>query len=162
MRITCQRIGRPPISTSGFGRAGVCSRSRVPRPPQRMTTGSSIGPNATGVSRTPGFGRAAELEEGVPGPQHHPERAVDVVAPPGEGGAPAMQAIRPAAARADDVLRDAALRPVALEVVVVPGEDEPGVAHETVPERVEVGRAAVGAGAVARAVHERDAAGARP
>ncbi len=39
MRITCQRIGRPPISTSGLGSVCVCSRSRVPRPPQRMTTG---------------------------------------------------------------------------------------------------------------------------
>src|SRR5918996_2070529 len=38
MRITCQRIGRPPISTSGLGIVWVCSRSRVPRPPQRMTT----------------------------------------------------------------------------------------------------------------------------
>ena len=47
MRITCQRIGRPPISTSGFGIVWVSSRSRVPRPPQRMTTGSSIGRNAT-------------------------------------------------------------------------------------------------------------------
>src|ERR687895_202660 len=38
MRMTCHRIGRPPISTSGFGIVWVCSRSRVPRPPQRMTT----------------------------------------------------------------------------------------------------------------------------
>src|SRR5690349_24687368 len=39
MPITCQRIGRPPISTSAFGTDSVRSRSRVPRPPQRMTTG---------------------------------------------------------------------------------------------------------------------------
>src|SRR5829696_5369221 len=40
MRITCQRIGRPPISTSAFGIIWVCSRRRVPRPPQRITTSS--------------------------------------------------------------------------------------------------------------------------
>src|SRR6185295_5593424 len=39
MPITCQRIGRPPISTSAFGTDSVRSRRRVPRPPQRMTTG---------------------------------------------------------------------------------------------------------------------------
>src|SRR3954453_139733 len=33
--MTCQRIGRPPISISGFGRSPL---SRVPRPPQRMST----------------------------------------------------------------------------------------------------------------------------
>ena len=38
--MTCQRIGRPPISTSGLGIPGVCSCSRVPRPPHRMTTRS--------------------------------------------------------------------------------------------------------------------------
>src|SRR6476660_1800357 len=38
MRMTCHRIGRPPISTSGLGRLRVCSCRRVPRPPQRMTT----------------------------------------------------------------------------------------------------------------------------
>src|SRR5215204_4745680 len=37
--MTCQRIGRPPISTSALGTVSVRSRSRVPRPPQRMTTG---------------------------------------------------------------------------------------------------------------------------
>src|SRR5918992_2208111 len=31
-------MGRPPISTSGFGIVWVSSRSRVPRPPHRMTT----------------------------------------------------------------------------------------------------------------------------
>src|SRR3954470_18678513 len=34
----CQRIGRAPISTSGLGIDCVCSCSRVPRPPQRITT----------------------------------------------------------------------------------------------------------------------------
>src|SRR4051812_16738771 len=38
MRITCHRIGRPPISTSGFGSSALCSCSRVPRPPQRIAT----------------------------------------------------------------------------------------------------------------------------
>src|SRR3954452_7156354 len=36
--MTCQRIGSLPISTSGFGMVAVCSWSRVPRPPQRMST----------------------------------------------------------------------------------------------------------------------------
>src|SRR4051794_30835436 len=39
MRITCQRIGRPPISTRAFGIAWVRSCRRVPRPPQRIATG---------------------------------------------------------------------------------------------------------------------------
>src|SRR6266496_265748 len=34
----CQRIGRPPISTIGFGRTSVSSASRVPSPPARITT----------------------------------------------------------------------------------------------------------------------------
>src|SRR6476469_1830864 len=50
MPITCQRIGRPPISTSAFGIVSVRSRSRVPRPPQRMTTGGL----ATGDGREDG------------------------------------------------------------------------------------------------------------
>src|SRR4051794_36930089 len=33
----CQRIGRPPISTIGFGRVPVSSLSRVPSPPARIT-----------------------------------------------------------------------------------------------------------------------------
>src|SRR5215213_9494669 len=37
----CQRIGWGPISTIGFGRYSVSSRSRVPLPPQRITTGRS-------------------------------------------------------------------------------------------------------------------------
>src|SRR3712207_6210293 len=36
--MTCQRIGCPPISTSGLGMPGLCSCSRVPRPPQRIAT----------------------------------------------------------------------------------------------------------------------------
>src|SRR5882762_7917565 len=32
----------PPISTSAFGTNSVCSRSRVPRPPQRIATGGFI------------------------------------------------------------------------------------------------------------------------
>src|SRR5919109_682808 len=39
MRITCQRIGLSPISTSALGIACVRSWRRVPRPPQRITTG---------------------------------------------------------------------------------------------------------------------------
>src|SRR5215212_8991017 len=38
MWMTCHRIGRPPISTSGFGIEAPCSCSRVPRPPQRIAT----------------------------------------------------------------------------------------------------------------------------
>src|SRR5829696_7525785 len=38
----CQRIGWGPISTIGLGRYSVSSRSRVPLPPQRMTTGMSL------------------------------------------------------------------------------------------------------------------------
>src|SRR5580658_6215336 len=37
--MTCQRIGMPPISTSGLGIARACSCRRVPRPPQRIATG---------------------------------------------------------------------------------------------------------------------------
>src|SRR5579864_4905954 len=33
----CHRIGRPPISTIGFGRVTVSSLSRVPSPPANMT-----------------------------------------------------------------------------------------------------------------------------
>src|SRR5262245_52432133 len=34
----CQRIGRPPTSTMGFGRTSVSSANRVPIPPAKMTT----------------------------------------------------------------------------------------------------------------------------
>src|SRR5436305_11815031 len=37
----CHRIGRPPISTNALGMDSVRSRSRVPRPPQRMATVST-------------------------------------------------------------------------------------------------------------------------
>src|SRR6266700_5943747 len=38
----CQRIGRPPTSTIGFGRTVVSSARRVPRPPAKIMT--FIGP----------------------------------------------------------------------------------------------------------------------
>ena len=69
-----------------------------------------------------------------------------------------MERVAAAPAGADHVLRDAALRAVALEVVVVAAQHDARVAGEPVPERVEVGRAAVGALAVAGAVPEGDAA----
>src|SRR4051812_6788850 len=34
----CQRSGRPPTSTIGFGLNSVSSRRRVPKPPHRITT----------------------------------------------------------------------------------------------------------------------------
>src|SRR5215211_7430429 len=34
----CQRIGRPPIGTMGFGMLGAASAIRRPAPPQKMTT----------------------------------------------------------------------------------------------------------------------------
>src|SRR5712691_2692586 len=34
----CQSSGRPPTSTMGLGRNSVSPRSRLPRPPQRITT----------------------------------------------------------------------------------------------------------------------------
>src|SRR6185312_16210015 len=34
----CHRIGRPPISTMGFGRTALSSLIRVPKPPARITT----------------------------------------------------------------------------------------------------------------------------
>src|SRR5947208_4321600 len=37
--MTCQRIGRPPISTSGFGTGLPSPIIRVPLPPHRMATG---------------------------------------------------------------------------------------------------------------------------
>src|SRR6476659_7427841 len=40
MRTTCHSVGRPPISTRALGIAWVCSWRRVPRPPQRIATGS--------------------------------------------------------------------------------------------------------------------------
>src|SRR3954447_14629238 len=48
--MTCQTIGRPPISTSAFGITSVRSRRRVPRPPQRIRTGGVL-VSATGDGR---------------------------------------------------------------------------------------------------------------
>src|SRR5690606_2614642 len=48
--MTCQTIGLPPISTSGFGIAWVCSCRRVPRPPQRIATGISARERASGAT----------------------------------------------------------------------------------------------------------------
>src|SRR5579862_6009781 len=54
----CQRIGRPPTSTIGFGRYSVSSRSRVPSPPASSTTFMDREPNlpmpddATGAMRS--------------------------------------------------------------------------------------------------------------
>src|ERR1700678_913834 len=39
----CQRIGRPPIATIGFGRRCVSSLIRVPRPPANMTHFMDLG-----------------------------------------------------------------------------------------------------------------------
>src|SRR5437868_6219354 len=41
----CQRIGRPPISTIGFGRVLVSSAMRVPMPPARITTFIHLAPD---------------------------------------------------------------------------------------------------------------------
>src|SRR4051812_48219351 len=56
--MTCQRIGSPPISTSGLGIVAVCSCNRVPRPPQRMSTVSRPW-IATGAGMMPERPRAA-------------------------------------------------------------------------------------------------------
>src|SRR5918999_240772 len=40
--MTCHRIGCSPICTSGFGTCSVSSRSRVPSPPHKITTGMSL------------------------------------------------------------------------------------------------------------------------
>src|SRR6185312_16717671 len=47
---TCQRIGIPPISTSGFGISWLCSCRRVPRPPHRITTGTPPTPSSPPLS----------------------------------------------------------------------------------------------------------------
>src|SRR3990172_11820372 len=41
----CHRIGRPPISTMGLGREAVSSDRRVPSPPARMTTFTTLSPS---------------------------------------------------------------------------------------------------------------------
>src|SRR5918999_6093648 len=64
MRASPHRVPPPPISTSGFGIVWVCSRSRVPRPPQRMTTlgaltGRKYGPwRPSRLGSVPGEARA--------------------------------------------------------------------------------------------------------
>src|SRR5215208_1946849 len=166
IRITCQRIGRPPISTSGFGIVCVSSRSRVPRPPHRITTDSSTAGTLSGRARgatavEQATAGRAELEQRVPRPQDHPKGAVHVVATPGQRRVAAVQAVAPASASAHDVLREPALWTMALEIVVVSADDDLCVAREPVPERVQIGRATVRARAVARAVPERDTAVAR-
>ena len=66
------------------------------------------------------------------------------------------------AAGADHELRHAVDDLEALEVVVVAAEQEPGAPAQLLPDRVDVALlAAMLAGVEARAVHERDHAGAR-
>src|SRR5215213_1661881 len=48
MFMMCQMIGRPPISTSGFGRTTVSSDSRDPLPPARITAFNAPGAYALG------------------------------------------------------------------------------------------------------------------
>ena len=63
----CRRIGRPPISTSGLGRNSVSSRSRVPWPPQRITTFTRVllpSPRrGKGDARRQSYGEAQRVEE---------------------------------------------------------------------------------------------------
>src|SRR5437588_3060450 len=66
MWITCHRMGRPPISASGFGTAGACSWSLVPRPPQRMITiglmgGLSVGSASMGALANPDIFKAYDI-----------------------------------------------------------------------------------------------------
>src|ERR687896_671543 len=76
----------PPISTSGFGIVWVCSRSRVPRPPQRMTTlgvltGRDYGPRRSGLlGSVPGEARA-QLAGGLRGLVHDAARGALEPAP---------------------------------------------------------------------------------
>src|SRR6266540_5539785 len=42
--MTCQRIGRAPIDSMGFGTTWLTSLIREPRPPQRMTVGIAVLP----------------------------------------------------------------------------------------------------------------------
>src|SRR4051812_1791636 len=60
MRITCHRIGCPPISTSGFGSSALCDTRRVPRPPQRIAT--FICARLPGMDRDQRAARAAAYE----------------------------------------------------------------------------------------------------
>src|SRR5262245_53468937 len=45
------RIGRPPISTSGFGRNSVSSRNRVPCPPHRITVFTRAPPSSPAIGK---------------------------------------------------------------------------------------------------------------
>src|SRR3989337_898758 len=49
----CQSIGRPPISTIGFGFTSVSSTRRVPTPPARMATFMNGPPSRGPRSATP-------------------------------------------------------------------------------------------------------------
>src|SRR3954454_16413550 len=70
----CQRTGRPPTSTIGLGRVSVCSRRRVPMPPQRIRT--FIGRGAYAIRRVV-FSRAM---------QSRPRLVLSANATPGAGG----------------------------------------------------------------------------
>src|SRR5258707_7594585 len=77
--MTCHRIGRPPISTSGFGTAGMCSCSRVPRPPHRIITvgftrGLSVGSGIVGALANPDIFKAYDIR-GLYGSDLDPEVA---------------------------------------------------------------------------------------
>src|SRR4051812_26576369 len=67
MRMMCQRIGSPPISTIGLGRSDVSSLRRVPRPPARMTTfmRASCPGAPRGVARGPGVLERLAVAQGV-------------------------------------------------------------------------------------------------
>src|ERR1700733_4798396 len=52
MWISCHRIGRPPISTSGLGSDEPRSCRRVPRPPPRITTVGRSACTAKSFSRS--------------------------------------------------------------------------------------------------------------
>ena len=56
-------VGRPQISTSGLGIVSVCSRSRVPRPPQRTTTVGLFGHLVAREARTDLFHGLAHLAD---------------------------------------------------------------------------------------------------
>src|ERR1035441_7154683 len=58
----CQRIGRPPTSTMGFGRNSVSSRRRVPKPPHKMTTFTK----KTSPKRQPTHNEEPIIIEGFP------------------------------------------------------------------------------------------------
>src|SRR5579863_536790 len=55
----CHKMGRPPISTMGFGRNSVSSRKRVPNPPHKMTTFILILQTFSSSRQAPDCNRAA-------------------------------------------------------------------------------------------------------